>query len=254
MTLRLRLQYLGVQLGLLLLLLVWWRWANDGRVSPVLLPDLGALVSHIPEVLARPRTLIHVRVTFFEVLSAAAFSISTGLTVGFLVGRSTYLTKLLEPVFGWFQTVPIILIYPMCVLLFGLGSASKIAFAAIYGFFPVVLNTIRGLQYVDARFLRAARSLGATETQLTWQVRMPAARPLVMAGIRMGSVLNMIGVLAGQILASIRGVGYEITNSAQNFLVLDLYAHILLALAIAVFFNMLVTKAEDKNLVLERAG
>lgn len=254
MTLRLRLQYLGVQFALLLALLVWWRWANDGRVSPVLLPDLGDLVRHVPDVLARPRTLVHIRVTLFEVVSAATFSIGVGLGIGFLVGRSTYLTKLLEPVFGWFQTVPIILIYPLCVLLFGLGSASKIVFAAIYGFFPVAINTIRGLQYVDARFLRAARSLGATETQLTWQVRMPAARPLIMAGIRMGSVLNLIGVLAGQILASVRGVGYEITNSAQNFLVLDLYAHILLALAIAIFFNMIVTKAEDKNLVEGRLG
>jgi len=254
MTFRLRLQYLGVQFFLLVALVVWWTWANDGRVSPVLLPDLGDFLRHIPEVLARPRTLVNVRVTLFEVLSAAALSISSGITVGFIVGRSTYLTKLLEPVFGWFQTVPIILIYPLCVLLFGLGSQSKIVFAAIYGFFPVVINTIRGLQYVDAKYLRAARSMGASDTQLTWLVRMPAARPLILAGVRMGSVLNMIGVLAGQILASIRGIGYEITNSAQNFLVLDLYAHILLALAIAVMFNIVVTKTEDRTLVVERAG
>lgn len=248
MTLKVRLQAVGIQLAILLSVVGLWIWANGDNVSVVLLPDLGQLIGHIPQVLGNPRTWVNVRVTILEILGAATFSIGVGLAFGFWAGRSAYLTRLLEPTFVWLQTVPVILIYPICVLILGLGSSSKVVFAGIYGLFPVVLNTMRGLRNVDERYLRTAESMGASRRQMTWFVRLPAARPMVISGIRLGAILNMIGVLAGQILASIRGIGYAITNAAQTFQILDLYAYIFLALVLAVAFNLIVSKADDKTL------
>jgi ABC-type nitrate/sulfonate/bicarbonate transport system permease component len=247
MTARLRLQAIAIQLAILVGIVLLWRWANAGQVSPVLLPDVGEVAARIPELLVLPRTWMHLRVTAFEILAAFALSAGAGIVVGFWAGRREYLTRLLEPVLVWFQTVPIILIYPICVLIFGLGSTSKIVFAGIYGFFPIALNTMRGLQYVDRRYVRAATSMGMSSRQLTWFVRLPAARPLVMSGIRLGAILNMIGVIAGQVLASIRGLGFEITNAAQTFRVVDLYAFIFFALVLAVAFNLAVSRVDDKR-------
>lgn len=247
MNTKVRVQAIGLQVAIVVGLLLLWVWANQGRVSPVLLPDLGEVVARVPELLGERSTWVHLRVTAFEIAGAFLASATFGMLAGFWAGRSAYLTKLLEPVLGWFQTVPIILIYPICVLMFGLGSTSKIVFAGIYGFFPIVLNTMRGLQHVEQRYLQAARSMGMSERQTILRVRLPAARPMVLSGIRLGAVLNMIAVIAGQILGSVRGIGFEISNASQTFRVVDLYAFIFFAVVLAVMFNLAVSRVEDRR-------
>jgi len=83
-----------------------------------------------------------------------------GVSSGYLVTRSRFLTQLLEPVISGLFSIPITLLFPLFILLFGIGPASKVAYGAAYGFFPIALNTIAGFSGVDERYRNAARSMG----------------------------------------------------------------------------------------------
>lgn len=245
-----RVRVVASRVGLLVVVLAAWAWASaEGRVSPILLAKPDAVARRLTELLSQATTWAALRLTIMEILAAFAISLIAGLALGFIAGRSEYGTRLLEPVLVWFQTVPIVIIYPVCVLIFGLGPASKIVFAAIYGFFPIAFNTMRGLNTVDRRYVTAARSMGADQRQMLRHILLPAALPMVMSGIRLGAALNMIGVLAGEILASTGGLGYQIAAASQTFRIADVYSFIVIALVLTGVFNAVVTRTEDRRMI-----
>lgn len=228
---------------------LWWYYSRDGRVSVILLPPIERVWDIFPEIITAERTWDALLLTFREILAAFAFSAGAGLAIGLAAGRTHYGTRLVEPLLVWTQTIPIILLYPVCVLIFGLGAASKIAFAGIYGFFPVALSVARGLDTVDQRYREAAAAMGASRWQLLWRVQLPAAGPMILSGLRLGAALNLIGVLAGEILASIGGLGFLISQSAATFQIADVYAYIIVALILVLSFNAVVTRAEERHVV-----
>lgn len=247
-TLGRRIQTLVAQLVLVgLVALVWWYYSREGRVSPILLPKIEAVWEIFPDVVTSQRTRSALWLTLQGIVGAFIVSAGLGLAIGAAAGRTSYGTRLIEPLLVWMQTIPIILFYPVSVLIFGLGVSSKIAFAGVYGLFPVALSTARGLNNVELRYRQAAASMGATRLQLLWRVQLPAARPMILSGLRLGAALNLIGVLAGEILASVGGLGFQIAQSAALFEIRDLYAYIIIALILVLVFNAVVTRAEDRE-------
>lgn len=228
---------------------LWWYYSREGRVSPILLPPIEDVWDIFPDIATAERTLDALALTLREILGAFLFSAGVGLGIGLIAGRTHYGTRLIEPLLIWMQTVPIILLYPVCVLIFGLGPESKIVFAGIYGLFPVALSAARGLDTVDLRYRQAAAAMGASRRQLLWRVQLPAARPMILSGLRLGAALNLTGVLAGEILASLGGLGFLISQAAATFQIAALYAYIIIALVLVLSFNALVTRAEERQLV-----
>lgn len=236
----------GVRAAGTIALLLLWTWATrpDG-VSPLLLPAPAEVLRELPELLSESGTWRHLRLTAFEVVGAFAVSVTSGLALGFWAGRSDYRTQLVEPVLLSAYMVPIVLLYPIVLLIFGIGASSKIVFAGLYGFFPVALNTMKGFRTVDRRLVRAAVSMGSTQRQLIRLVMLPAALPLVMTGVRIAAALNLIGVIVGEMLGARAGLGYEIARTTSTFAIPQLYAYIILSLVVILAFNRLVTGTED---------
>ena len=124
--------------------------------------------------------------TLYEVGLAMMIACGGGILAGALVGGLTLLRDLLLPVFSSLYAVPIVILYPVFTAWFGVGSESKIAFAGIYAFFPVMLSTAAGIRTIDPQFILAARSMGATLPQQITRVIIPASVPTVFAGLRPG--------------------------------------------------------------------
>jgi ABC-type nitrate/sulfonate/bicarbonate transport system permease component len=243
-----RLGVVGAQAALALALLGLWYLATRARlVSPLLLPRPEDVARKLPMLLGDGATWAHVRLTVMEFLSAFGLSLLAGLGLGFWAGRSPYATRLLEPLLVALYTVPIVLLYPICILVFGIGPASKVAFAAVYGFFPIAFNTMRGLASVNPKYLTAAISLGATELQLVRHVLLPGALPVVVSGIRIGAAFDLIGVIAGEMLGATGGLGYQIVWASQTFNVPDLYAYMLMTLVLAGLVNAVVSRTEERG-------
>jgi NitT/TauT family transport system permease protein len=238
---------------LLAALLTFWEvMPLTGAIPELLLPPLSKTLA----VLYTDRAVYFsaLLVTLYEVALSMLIACGLGILLGALVGGLAVLRNLLLPVFSSLYAVPIVILYPVFTAWFGIGSSSKIAFAGIYGFFPVMLSTAAGIRTIDPQFVLAARSMGATLTQLITRVIIPASLPTVFAGLRLGGALTIIGVVVAEMLTSSAGIGYLVT---LNRTILDsprVFAGILAILVLSIAYYMLARALESRMVVWQSAG
>jgi ABC-type nitrate/sulfonate/bicarbonate transport system permease component len=180
--------------------------------------------------------------------TAVAYTIASvfGIIVGFVVGRSPVLTKAYRPVLSGLFAIPITLFFPLFVVMFGIGPASKVAFGALYAFFPIALNTIAGFSGIDRLFLRAAKSQGASNWQMLRHIYLPGAWPVVISGLRIGFFITFASVLGGETLSSTAGMGHMIAHEADLLEGPTMYAYIVIVLAVTMLLNAGLAQVEKR--------
>ena len=237
-----------VQLGVLIAILVAWYVATlPGGVHPLLLPPPIPVFRNFGVLLTTSSIWPDLFVTVREWVTAFLLASTAGCLIGYLVSRSNYAVRVFDPLFAGLYSVPAILLFPLYLLFFGLGAGSKIAIGTTIAFFPVVLNTIAGLSYVDKAYITAAKSMGANSAQLFWSVMMPAAFPVILTGLRLGCIVAFLSILGGETISSLAGLGHRIVSLAENMETSQMFANILFAVAMAIIINGLVSFAEARG-------
>lgn len=215
-------------------------------VSPLFLPKLPAIGAALARLAGMPAFWNALGVTALTTLEAFAIAVVAGIGVGFFVGRSPKLTAAFRPVLSSVFAIPIVLVFPLFAVMFGIGPGSKVAFGAVYGFFPIVLNTIAGFSGVDALLVRSAHSLGASRLQLLRHIYLPGALPVIVAGLRIGFFITFASVLGGETLSSAAGVGHAIAHEAELLESAPMYAWIVVVLTLTIALNAIVAVAERR--------
>jgi NitT/TauT family transport system permease protein/taurine transport system permease protein len=142
--------------------------------------------------------------------------------------------------------VPIVIIYPVIAAWLGLGLESKYVFGGLYGFFPVVLNTVAGIKSIDPHYEVLAKSIGASKLQTIIQIKVPFSLPEILAGIRLGAALAVIGVVVAEMLASSVGLGYLIEFNRTIFRTPNVYLAILIVLFIVGIIDRILYTLENR--------
>ncbi|MBV9120115.1 MAG: ABC transporter permease [Chloroflexi bacterium] len=222
------------------LLGAWLFLTNTARVSPLLLPKLPLVGAFLKQLVLDGNTYKQIGLTLMEFAASFVMSCAAAFLVGFLIGSYRYAVEVFEPILVALYAVPIIIIYPLCILFFGLGHSSKIAFSAIYGFFPITINVINGLKNVDRGLLRVSLTMGANPIQLLWKVLVPGAFPLILNGIRLALVLEFLSTVAGETLAGRDGLGARISETSESLSAPELFGWILVTILVSYLISQLV--------------
>jgi NitT/TauT family transport system permease protein len=240
------------RLLLLVLLVLWELVPRLGLLPELFLPPLSKTLSVLVQNWEEyERALM---VTLYEAAVAMLIACGAGILLGALLGGLALPRQLLLPVFSSLYAIPIVILYPIFTAWLGVGSESKIAFAGLYGFFPVMLSTAAGMQSIDQNLLLAARSMGASLPQQITRVVIPASIPTVLAGLRLGGALAIIGVVVSEMLTAAAGIGYLVTKYRT---VLDsprVFAGILMILLLSVLFDWAARWVERHTQVWQMAG
>jgi ABC-type nitrate/sulfonate/bicarbonate transport system permease component len=215
-------------------------------VNPLFLPSLPVIASALVQLVGTPAFWKAVGVTALTTAEAFVIAAVAGIAVGFFIGRSPKITDAFRPVLSGVFAIPIILIFPLFAVMFGIGPGSKIAFGAVYGFFPIALNTIAGFSSIDPLFVRAARSLGANRAQQLRRIYLPGAMPVVLGGLRIGFFITFASVLGGETLSAASGVGHAIAQQAELLDSGPMFAWIVVVLIATIALNMAVASVERR--------
>jgi len=145
------------------------------------------------------------------------FTVGTALAVplGLAMGYSRLLHALLDPILQILRPIPPIAYIPLAILWFGLGNPPAFFLISLGAFFPVLVNTIAGVQNVDGIYLRVARNLGAGRLTTFVRVILPAAAPYILAGARIGMGTAFIVVIVSEMIAVNNGLGYRILEARE---------------------------------------
>ena len=140
-----------------------------------------------------------------------------------------------DPILNTVYSIPKITLYPVILLVCGLGLSAKVAFGTLHAIFPVILLTMNGVRTVRKVHLRTGRALRLSRWQTVSRVILPSALPEIVTGLRIGVALALLGTLLGEFFASDRGVGYALTQYVSRNDVPGITALTLLLFVVASF-------------------
>jgi len=227
-----------------LVALVWFAVARSGSVSPLFLPPIGRVFGALAELVRTKLFWAAVGTTMATLLRAYVIALVCGIGVAYAVTRSRFFTDLLEPVIAGFFTIPITLFFPIFVLFFGIGAQSKVAYAAVYAFFPIAITSIAGFSAVEGHYVRSARCMGASAYGVFRRILLPGAMPVIFAGLRVGFFICFASVLGGETLASVNGIGRQIAQNAELMESATMFAWIMVVIGLTTTANLLMSGIE----------
>jgi NitT/TauT family transport system permease protein len=218
-----------------------FQWAGPEALSPPV-----ATFRRIGEFLVSARFWDHVEATGIAFAYACLIALVGGLTVGFVLGANSFAGQVGEPILTTLYAIPKITLYPVILLIFGLGISAKVAFGAIHGFFPVALFTIGAIKNTSPVLIKTARVMRLSPLQTIHTVLVPAAMPEIVTGLRIGFSTTLLGTLIGELFASDRGVGFILIRAMEAHQVTDIMALTLLLFAFAAGANAVLLAIEHR--------
>ncbi len=193
------------------LLLAAWQAASSWTGGIALTPPLGTL-AYLAGLVRTAMFWEHVGATAAAFLLAFALSAVIGLLLGLALGLHRFAAEVAEPILAGFYTIPKVTLYPVLLLVFGLGVSAKVAFGVMHGLVPIALFTLGAVRALPPVLLRAARAMRLSAGQAMWSVLIPACLPDIMGGLRIGFSLSLLGVLIGEMFSSQHGLGFLLVS------------------------------------------
>ena len=235
----------AAQLGLYVSIAVLWETLpRAGVIPPLFVPPLSEAVNELFS--ERTEYFLNLRPTVVEVLISYAIACAGGIATGLLIGSSERAKRMLLPVLRSAYAVPLVVLYPVITVWFGLGAESKIAFASIYAFIPTMLTVVAGVASLNPALHETARAFGATRLQQMVFVSLPASLPSMVAALRFGGVLVIVGVIVAEMLGASEGLGFLITRQRTLLNSPGVYAGIILVLALTGAHELVLRKLEQR--------
>ncbi|MEM3484427.1 MAG: ABC transporter permease [Candidatus Methanomethyliaceae archaeon] len=182
--------------------------------------------------------LLHTGVTLYEVSLGFFLAATAGGVLAVLITWGGLLKRLLYPLIIVMQSVPKVALAPLFLVWVGYGLASKILIVFLVSFFPIVVDTITGLQEVEPEALDLVRLLNARKVQIFLKIRLPNSLPYMFSGLKVGITLAVVGAVIGEFVGSDRGLGYLLLSAAgmMNIRLMFVCILILASLGIALFY------------------
>lgn len=215
-------------------LLLWWLLTGSGAISSPLLPSPTRLYDATREVSQDGRLWLDIRTTLGELGVAVAVFVVVGTVLGIAMGSSARRFAIFDgPVATWFA-MPKITVLPVFVLAFGLGFQQKVLFGALYGLFPLVMNTMAGARAVRTVHTQLFDAIGAGPVFRSLRLTLPSMLPFFLTGLRIGFVYGGIGVLLAEMYVSTEGLGQELISAADQPTLDQFWVFVLTATALLV--------------------
>ena len=226
-TLRLRLpkvsrSVLLSTLTIAVLLATWAVVTEMGWANELFLPKPQAVWAAFIKTMTKgyqgATLLQHLGASLYRILVAFALACLIGIPLGVLMGVSRSARALLNPLIEFYRPLPPLGLYTLLVMWLGIGESSKLSLLFLAGLPGIVISTIQAVTSVDPVYVRAAQSLGATRRDLLFHVYLPAAGPLILAGMRISLGFTYTVLVAAEIVAASAGIGWMIWDAAKFLL------------------------------------
>ena len=216
--------------------LAFWQLLH-WTVGPDVVSSPWATIARAAALLGTPTFRGHINATLTAFAVASVISIVGGIALGLWLGLRRFAGDVADPILGTLYSIPKITLYPIILLMFGLGVSAKIAFGVIHGIFPIAIFTMNAVRNVAPVFRRTALVMRLSSVATAATVMAPAALPEILAGIRVGVALTLLGTLIGELFAATSGLGFALIRAMDVHAVVDILAITLLLFCFAACVN-----------------
>ena len=229
---------LGYRVPMMASLLIWAvLWEIAGRLEfSFLLPPLSAVFAAMVQIVPTRTFISAMRVTAYAFVLGNVIAIAVGVPLGLLMGRLVIVDRIFLPWVNVFLSAPLTALVPVIMVLFGLGQTTIVLTVVLFAMWIIVLDTRAGVRSVAPSLIEMAYSFGASPWQAFRRVYFWAALPEILAGVRLGVIRSVKGVIIGQLLVTIVGFGALFQTYGARFQMEQFWAALLVLFAFAFLF------------------
>jgi NitT/TauT family transport system permease protein len=237
----------GYRIPMMASLLVWCVvWEIVGRLDLlVMLPPFSEVLRAAVDLVQTPSWQSATVTTLRAFAIGMVLSVAVGIPLGILMGRSKIADDLLGMWVNIFSSAPLSAIVPVLMILFGFGEKTIVAAVFLFAIWIIVLDTRAGVRHISPSLMEMARSYGASRRAL-YKIVLWAALPEILAGIRLGLIRGVKGVVIGQLLVAIVGYGALFETFSRNFRMAEFWALTIILFAFALVISGLIERIEAK--------
>ena len=188
----------------------------------------------------------HLFATLFEFVCGFSTACVVGILLGYLMGRYKWFDDVMDPWIATLYSVPVIAFVPFIIIWFGIGLLSKVIVVFKITAVAIMLNTAAGIKNIDPTWLELSRSLRLNPWDTTFKIRLPAAMPYIITGMRLGVGRALLGVIVAELMAANAGLGYMLRDASETWDSPKLFVTVVLLAALGMGSFTLIKKGEQK--------
>jgi NitT/TauT family transport system permease protein len=217
---------------------------RTGLISRFIVPPPSEIIGSFGRVIVEEEILHRFLVTLAECLTAGVMLTIFGVAGGVLMHRFKLLQQACETWVAAFASAPLVLMYPLFLVIFGRNVWTIIMMGFIAALPPVILKTLEGISGTRKVLVNVGRSFKLTPTQQFWKILFPAALPTIFVGVRLGLIFALINIVGTEFLINFGGLGQLINELAERYDLAGTYAAICFVILVSVLFFMVLEKIE----------
>lgn len=215
--------------GLLLGFIALWQVASSqGWINPSVFPPVDTILAALWNGISSGALIDDIAISLQRSGTAFAAAVLVAIPLGLFMGQIRAVETALDPILQLFRQTSALALYPVFILMLGLGEASKVFVIFWATLFPLLLNTISGVKEVDPKLIEMARVYGASRLTVFRRVILPGAVPSIFVGLRLSATTALLLLIASEMIGANKGVGFQVMNAQYNFQIPLMYAAILL--------------------------
>jgi NitT/TauT family transport system permease protein len=192
-------------------LLVWQFLPPALGVPSFIIPTVTDLAHEFVRMAQRENLAVHVLSTVTVATIGFVIGSLLGAAMGYVLGMSVFIEKVLSPYILGLQIAPKVAFAPLFIMWLGYNAWPKLLVTILVVFFPILVNVLQSMKTIDRDLINLARAYSMSRLQIFWKIEVPASMPALMAGLRIGATLAVIGVTVGELVGGNTGLGYLIT-------------------------------------------
>lgn len=208
--------------------LVLWEWlSRAGFISKLFFPAPSTILVTLIQMITSGKLFPHVAATLMRLTIGFLIGALAGLMLGLGMGWSQRLRMIVDPIIAALHPIPKIAIFPLIMIIFGIGEASKIVAISIAAFFPMLINCMAGVRQLNPVYFEVTHNYGASSWKTFSRVVVPGSLPSILTGVRLAINMAMVIAIAVELLSAKEGLGVIIWFSWQTLRIEELYASLI---------------------------
>jgi len=237
-------------IAIILFFLLWEVASTYGLLPSSVIPPPTKVIAALATSVKSGELIYHMRISLFRALWGFLLAAVISIPMGFLLGTffKTF-EKALLPFLRMLEKLNPFALFPVFMILFGIGNLEKIAIIFWVAQWPLLFNTIAGTRSIEPNMIKAARSMGANKKVLFFKVILPAAVPGIFTGVKIAAQVSFFMIVASEMAGSSQGLGWYYLSCSQSYHVPLMYGIILFITVLSVIINLLFTRLEKHFLV-----
>lgn len=228
--------WLGV-IGIVGFLLGWELSTRFEIINPFYFPPLSKILVKGYELFANGTIWEHMWFSLTNFLIGFGVSVVFGVVIGVPMGWYRGVHKMFDPLLSGIYATPLIALLPLIIMMFGLGSVSKIIMTVLAAVFPILINTMVGIANTDNRLITMSRAFGARDSQIFMKISLPGSLPYIVAGMRVALGRALVYIVVAEQYGAATGLGYLSSVAAQRFQMAAMFVPILIIAGLGAGLN-----------------